>query len=156
MNIPKVDRAGNDTIYISARNVQASSLTTGHAVALALHAASVSRGEQAICHTAAAADITRFHGVAAQDIASNAVGRVIVWGYAASVLISTSVGDHTTIVPGEPLVPILTLDGAFASGVAPAYSTSGFKVMWNMVTVNVSTNGATGLSWTSGWLKGGL
>lgn len=156
MNIAKLDRSGNDIIYTSGRNVTATSLTTGQAVALALHAASVSRGEQAFCHTVAAADLTRFHGVAAQDIAANAVGRIIVWGYCASVMISTSISDHTTIVPGEPLVPILTLDGAFSSGVAPAYATSGFKVMWNMVTVNVSTNGPSGQSWTSGYLKGAL
>jgi hypothetical protein len=156
VNIAKLDRAGNDTIYTSGRNVQATTLTTGQAVALALHPASVSRGEQVFCVTAAAADLTRFHGVAAQDIASNAVGRVIVWGYCASVMISTSISDHTTIVPGEYLIPVLTLDGAFSSAVAPTIANAAGKMMWNMVTVNVSTNGPTGQSWTSGWLKGGL
>jgi hypothetical protein len=156
MQLQKINRVDNETVYTSGRNVTATSLTTGQGVALALHAASVSRGEQAFTITAAAADMTRFYGVAAQDIAANAVGRVIVWGYCASVMISTSISDHTTIVPGEYLIPILTLDGAFASGVAPTIGNASGKIMFNMVTVNVSTNGPTGASWTSGWLKGGL
>lgn len=156
MQFQQINRADNDTVYTSGRNVGATSLTTGMGVALALHAASVSRGEQAFKLTAAAGDMPHFYGVAAQDIAPNAVGRVIVWGYCASVMISTSIGDNTTIIPGEPMVPGVTLDGAFVSAQAPAYAASGFKFVVNMVTVNVSSNGPSGASWTSGFLKGGL
>jgi len=156
MQMQRINRSDNETVYTAGRNVGATSLTTGMGVALALHAASVSRGEQAFKLTAAAADMPHFYAVAAEDIAPNAVGRVIVWGYCASVMISTSISDHTTIVPGEPMVPGITLDGAFVSAQAPAYAASGFKYVINMVTVNVSTNGPTGASWTSGFLKGGL
>lgn len=160
MQFMKINRADNETVYTSGRNVEAASLTTGMAVALALHPASVSRGEQAFVVTRSVVSGERsgaasFHGVAAQDVAPNAVGRIIVWGYCASVMISTSISDNTTILPGEYLTPV-AFDGTFSSGVAPTILLHGGKIMWNMVTVNVSTAGPSGAAWTSGWLKGGL
>jgi hypothetical protein len=156
MQIQRQSRTLNDSIFTAGTNVHGTTLTTGMGVALAIHAASVSRGATVLKLTGAAADMPHFLGVADQDIAANAVGRVVIWGYAASVMISTSIADHTTIVPGEPMVPGVTLDGAFVSAQAPAYASSGFKYVLNMITVNVSTNGPTGASWTSGFVKGGL
>ena len=160
MQFQRINRTDNDTVYTVGRNVDAASITTGMAAALVLHPASVSRGEQAIMPTRSVVSgersgVASFHGVAAEDIAANAVGRIIVWGYCASVMISTSISDHTSILPGEYLVPV-AFDGTFSSGVAPTILLTGGKIMWNMVTVNVSTAGACGAAWTSGYLKGGL
>lgn len=160
MQFQRINRSDNEVVYSVGRNVDAASITTGMAACLVLHPASVSRGEQVIMPTR---DVTSglrsggasWHGIAAQDIAPNAVGRIVVWGYCASVMISTSVSDNTTILPGEYLTPV-AFDGTFSSGVAPTILLHGGKIMWNMVTVNVSTAGASGAAWTSGYLKGGL
>ena len=160
MQFQRINRTDNDTVYTVGRNVDAAAITTGMAVALVLHPASVSRGEQVFMPTRSVVSGERsggasWHGVAAEDIATNAVGRVIVWGYCASVMISTSISDNTSILPGEYLIPV-AFDGTFSSGVAPTILLHGGKIMWNMVTVNVSSAGPTGAAYTSGYLKGGL
>lgn len=63
-----------------------------------------------------------FAGVASANVADTAVGRFIVWGYAASVFIYGS-GSSVTINAGHPLGPVGTLAslGFNSSGSTYAY-----------------------------------
>ena len=102
MNIKTVGQ--QPQIVLVVQNVDAASITTGRGVALTQAAASVaanSLGMAAI--TAAVANNKNFIGVAIEDIPLNGTGRVVVWGYAASVALSQSVGSFT-ITAGDQLL----------------------------------------------------
>ena len=99
-----------ERILISVKNVDGGgSITTGMGVCLVLTAAS---GDGAGAVRATKALSRGFVGVAKADIAINAFGLVTSWGYAASVLISQSVGSWT-ITAGDCLQTGGT--GAFTS-----------------------------------------
>lgn len=125
MNVKTVGQ--QDQVVMFVQNVDAASITTGAGVAFTQLAASVaaaSLGKSAV--TATAGDIKNFIGVAQQDIALNGVGRVVCWGYAASVLLSQSVGSFT--VTGGDQLRLGGQAGAFTSVITPqATSTQYYK-----------------------------
>ena len=101
MEIQQINRGTDpEKILISVKNVDgAGSITTGMGACLVFTAAS-GDGAQAVLATKALS--RSFVGVAKADIAINAYGLLTAWGYAASVLISQSVGSWT-ITAGDCL-----------------------------------------------------
>mgnify|MGYP001591337284 CR=1 FL=1 len=156
MQILKLTRTGPEQIVMPVTNVDARSLTQGWPVALRLGTnASMNFNNAVLALSGTAADLPGFLGVADQDIATNAVGRVILWGYAKSVYISQT-GTSITINNADPLVP----GAAGFFSLAPTYAASGFKYV---IASAVPTTGVTStlsnavnVLFYSGFVKGGL
>lgn len=142
---------GDERIYITYKNVEASSLTTGYAVALAQGTAGASfDGTQAcLAGTAATGRQTGWIGIAAKDIAPNAYGIVQVYGAVNSVFVS-NVGTSITITPGDACVPAALAGGVFSA--VPTWLNSGFGVL--IASNCLPAVSATG--WMSGFMKHGL
>jgi hypothetical protein len=139
---------GDERIYATYKNVEASSLTTGMLVALAQAAASFDGTQACLAGTAAVGRQQGWIGVASRDIAPNAYGIIQMYGPIASVYIS-NVGSSITFTTGDALVPGALAGGAFCIG-APTWAASGFGVI--VCSANgMNTVSATG--WTSGFMR---
>ena len=154
MQFAKLNRTAPEQIFMPVTNVDARSLTQGWPVALRLGtAASLNFNNAVLALSGTAADLPGFLGVADMDIATNAVGRVVIWGYAKSVYLS-SIASSLTINNGDPLVPGA---GGFFS-LAPTYAASGFKyVIASNVPIGTlasSLSAAVNTIWGSGFVKG--
>ena len=128
---------GDERAFITVKNVEASSITTGYAVAIKIATAASFDGTQAVMtRSGTAGDLPGFIGIAVQDIASNAFGLVQIFGSCASVLLS-NMGTSITINTGDPLTPS-AVAGALSSVLgAPTYAGSGFGYV---IASNVPTN----------------
>jgi len=156
MQFQRLIRTDPEQITMPVTNVDARSLTTGWPVALRLGtAASLNFNNAVLALSGTAADLPGFLGVALKDIATNAVGSVVLWGYAGSVYLS-SLNTSITITIGDPLVP----GAAGFFSLAPTYAASGFKyVIASNVpagTLASSLSAAANAQWCSGFVKGGL
>jgi hypothetical protein len=140
---------GQEVGYGVYKNVEASSLTTGYAVALAAAAASFDGNNACLAGTAATGRQINWIGIAKSDIAPNAYGLVQQYGYCASVFISNT-GTSVTITLGDACVP-----GALAGGVGsavPTWANSGFACV-----IAISTPAAVSAAgWMSGFIKHGI
>lgn len=115
---------GDERAFLTVKNVEATSITTGQGVALRIGTAASFDGTSSVrAASGTAADLPGFLGVAAQDIPSNGFGIVQCFGNCSSVLLSVQ-NTSITINNGDPLIPSPQA-GAFASG-APTYAASGF------------------------------
>lgn len=120
----KQSARGDERGFMTIKNVEASSITTGMGVSLRVGTNASFDGTSAVrSASGTGADLPGFLGVAVQDIPSNSFGLVQVFGNCASVLLSNQT-TSITINPGDPLIPSPAA-GAFASG-APTYAASGF------------------------------
>ena len=137
---------GDERLYLTYKNVEASSLTTGYAVALAQGTSGASfDGTQAcLAGTAATGRQTGWIGIAARDIAPNAYGIVQVYGPVNSVFVS-NVGTSITINSGDACAPA-ALSGSVFCLAAPTWAASGFAVI-------VASNTLPAVSAT-GWMSG--
>lgn len=156
MQFLRLSRTTPDRAVLPVTNVDARSLTQGWPVAFRLGTnASLNFNNAVLALSGTAADLPGFMGVADQDIATNAVGRIVSWGYAKSVYISQT-GTSITITNGDPLVP----GAAGFFSLAPTYAASGFKyvICSNMATTGVlgTLSNAVNVQWVSGFVKGGL
>lgn len=142
MLLSRVNRSDVEKIFISVKNVEGATITTGLPVSLKPTAVSMDGISAVIAD--AAGDFPGFVGIAKSDIANNDYGLIQISGYVNSVLISNE-GSSITINAGDPLVPA-------ASGMAsaaPTYANSGFRwVQANNVPVAVSA-----AAYASGMLK---
>lgn len=126
---------GDERAFMTIKNVEASSITLGYAVAIKIATAASFDGTQAVMtRSGTAADLPGFIGIATQNIPSNQYGLVQCFGNCASVLVS-NVGTSITITVGNPLIPS-PVAGALYSG-APTYAASGFN--W-VILSNAPTN----------------
>ncbi len=124
MQFQRVNRTDAEQVFLTVLNTEASSMTTGYAVALTFAAASAD-GHQAIMPlSGTAATLIGWVGVAAQDIPANTRGRVQCWGYAPSIYLS-QYGTSVTINIGNALVPGVEAGGL--GSVVPTYLNAGFK-----------------------------
>lgn len=131
----KQSARGDERGFMTIKNVEATSITTGQGVAIRIGTSASFDGTSAVRATSAtASDLPGFIGVAVQDIPSNGFGLVQVFGNCASVLLS-NLGTSITINTGDPLIPG-AVAGTFASAV-PSYAASGF--CW-VIASNVPTN----------------
>lgn len=141
---------GDERIFATYKNVEASSLTTGYAVALAVASASFDGTQACLAGTAAAGRQSNWIGIAAKDIAPNAYGIVQMFGPVASVFIS-NVGTSITFGVGAYLVPGAQSGGLFCIS-APTFATSGFAFcVCSNDLPTVSNSG-----WVSGFMRHGL
>lgn len=116
--------AGDERVFVSVKNVDASSITTGYAVFQAVGTGVSFDGTQAIIGVSTGTAPWSWVGVAVKDIAVNAFGLVQTYGNCLSVLLS-NMGTSITIGVGNPLIPS-ALAGAFFSA-APTFANSGFN-----------------------------
>lgn len=123
----QLNRSDAEKIYLVIKNVDGGgSITTGMGAALVATTAS-GDGIGAVRTNGTAGVANNFCGVAVADIPINAFGLVTAWGFAASVLISQSVGSYT-ITAGDVLIQSATQVGAFTSVVTnAALSTAMYK-----------------------------
>lgn len=124
MIIKQYARTDPERILVNVKNVDGGgSITTGMGACMVVTAAS---GDGIGSVRSTAALVAGFIGVAKQDIAINAYGLLVSWGYAASVAISQSVGSWT-ITSGDNLV-LAGAAGHFTSVVtAQALSTQLYR-----------------------------
>lgn len=115
--------AGDERVFVTVKNADTTSITTGNGAMYATLAASFD-GIQALNSISTNASPWSWVGVAVKDIAVNAFGLVQIYGNCLSVLLS-NLGTSITIGSGNPLVPS-PVTGAFASG-APTFANSGFN-----------------------------
>lgn len=126
---------GDERAFMTVKNVEASSITTGYGVMLAIGTGASFDGTQAVMSiSTGTASLPGFVGISVKDIPSNQYGLVQIFGNCASVLIS-NVGTSITIGCGNPLIPS-PLAGALSSA-APTYAASGFN--W-VIASNTPTN----------------
>ena len=132
---------GDERAYMTVKNVEASSMTTGYLVAICVGNSASFDGTQAVMPASGTAgNLPAFVGVAFRDIASNTYGLVQTYGPCGSVAFSNQ-GTSITINVGDPLVP-----GAAkgtATSLAPTYANSGFKYI-------LASNTAAAVSATAG------
>ena len=152
----KQSALGDERAFMTVKNVEASSLTTGYMVALCVGNAASFDGTQAVMAASGTNtnnQLSAFVGVAAKDIPSNAYGLVQTYGNVASVAMSW-VGVSVTINLGDPLVPGAA-KGTAASVAAPTWANAGFKyIIASAVNSNLGT--MSGVGYISGWIRGVL
>lgn len=141
---------GDERLFVSVKNVEATSITTGQAAALRIGTAASFDGQSVVRTSSAnAGDLPGWIGIASQDISSNGFGLVQVYGNCASILLSVGT-TSVTINVGDPLIPGV-LAGGLASAV-PTYAASGFRyVLASNVPVTTSLGGVT--NYVSGWIR---
>jgi len=120
MLLGRVNREVPEKIFISVKNVEGATITTGFPVSLKPAVASLDGVSVVIAN--AAGDYPGFIGVAKRDIANNDYGLVQIAGPIASLLVSDT-GTSVTFAAGDPLVPSTR---GFGSA-APSYAASGFR-----------------------------
>ena len=149
MQFGQVNRTSPESIYIVATNVEASTITTGYGAAFCLTDGSAwgatATNNVVMTASGTAGTLPGFCGVAESDIASNGVGRIISYGYAASVFLSASLGD-CRCTNGDILVPGAAKGGLY-SGVTASAANSGLKFV-----VALSTSTSMRL-WCSGIVR---
>ena len=119
MDIQMINRADPDSLRLAVRNVDGGgSITLGYGCGLVTSAASFSTTDAFPAVRHLIANQKNFLGVAAQNIPINGYGKVVCFGYAASVQIS-HVGSSITITAGDTLIPS-TVAGTFFSAVTDA------------------------------------
>jgi hypothetical protein len=141
---------GDERIYGTYQNVEASSLTTGYAVALAQATASFNGTQACLAGTAAIGRQSNWIGQAAYDIAPNAYGLVQLYGAVASVFVS-NVGTSITFGIGAWMVPSALPGGLFCIS-APTFATSGFAFL----TLSNDLPAVSAAGWVSGFMRHGL
>lgn len=119
MQFQTVNRDQAEKVFMTVKNVEGATITTGLPVGLVPTGASID-GVNAVIADAGA--YTGFVGVAMSDIPNNDYGKIQIAGFVNSALIS-NVGTSITINAGDPLVP--SPAGFFSA--APTYANSGFR-----------------------------
>lgn len=134
---------GDEKVFVSVKNVDAASITTGNGVMYAVGTGASFDGIQAVnVISTGAQSLLGFVGVAVKDIPVNLFGPVQTYGNCLSVLIS-QMNTSITIGAGNPLTPT-SLIGAFSSvtGAATmASSAFGFIIASNPPSNTVSQAG---------------
>lgn len=140
--------AGDERVFVTVKNVDASSVTTGAGVMLAIGTGASFDGIQAVnAISTGGSSLFGLLGVAVKDIAVNAFGLVQTYGNCLSVLIS-QMNTSITIGSGNPLTPS-SLIGAWSSVTgAPTFAASafGFVIASNTPANTISTAGPLYLS----------
>ena len=146
MDIQQVNRADAESVRIAFKNVDGGgSITTGAGIAVVTTAASFD-GISSVRRTAALQKT--FAGVSTSDVAINGFGKAVVWGYAASVLIS-NVGTSITVTAGNILIPGAVAGTFFSSVADEALSGQLYRYV-----VAGSTNTISAQAWVSGFVRG--
>lgn len=135
--------AGDERVFVSVKNVDAASITTGNAVMLAIGTGASFDGIQSVnAISTGGSSLFGFLGIAVKDIAVNAFGLVQTYGNCLSVLIS-QMNTSITIGSGNPLTPSSLIGALSSVSGAPTLATSafGFVIASNTPTNTISTAG---------------
>lgn len=140
MQIQRINRTDDEKVYLAAKNVSGTTATTGFALRWVGAAAAeiVSTGGGAAVFATDAA-MAQFAGVAVEDIAVNAYGRIQSYGLV-SVAYSAE-ADKTVGVTGlaNSFLKLGAVAGTFTSvKAAETLSTFAFRYVQAMTTVNIS------------------
>jgi len=153
MQIQQLIRTDPERVLINVLNVEASSLTTGYGVCLAVgneDVAASADGVSAVMFTTSAELNPAFAGVAKEDIASNSYGAIIAWGWADSIALSQEANVTVGLLAGASLLQPGAQAGTFTSGIIPEdVSTFMYKYVINAMTQ--SCNGA--INYTRGFVR---
>ncbi len=154
MLIQQIVRTEPERVVINVKNVEASSITTGMGVCLALGNAGAVASADGISAVMLPTTSNGLHqafiGVAKGDIAANSYGLVVAWGFADSVLLSQETDKTIGVLAGASLLKVGGAAGAFTSVLAPeAISTYAGKYVLNVVTTNISSS----LPYTKGFVR---
>ena len=144
MQIQQLIREDPERVLINVLNSEASSLTTGHGVCLAIgneDVAASADGVSAVLFTASTELNPSFIGVAKRDIAPNTYGPVISWGFADSIALSQEAGVTVGLLAGASLLQPGAQAGTFTSGLI-SEDTSTFMYKYVINATTQSTNGA--------------
>mgnify|MGYP001583980904 CR=1 FL=1 len=153
MQIQLINRTDPERILVNVLNGEASSLTTGFGVALAIGNEDVvasANGVTAVMFTNSAELRPGFIGVAKSDIAPNSYGPVISWGFADSIALSQEANVTVGLLAGASLLRAGAQAGTFTSALTPqAISTYCGKYV-----VNATTQSCTGgINYTKGLIR---
>lgn len=116
--------AGDERVFVTVKNVDATSITTGNTVFQAVGTGVSFDGIQAINGLSTATAPWSWIGVAVKDIAVNAFGLVQTYGNCLSVLLSV-LNTSITIGVGNPLIPGPVI--GTVTSLAPTFANSGFN-----------------------------
>lgn len=126
---------GDERAFMTVKSVEATSITLGMGVALAISVNGSFDGTSAVrTASGTAGNLPGFLGIATQNFVANQYGLIQIFGNCASVLLS-NVATSVTIATGDPLIPS-PASGALSSSV-PSYAASGFN--W-VIASSVPTN----------------
>ena len=139
---------GDERGFVTIKNGDATTITTGYGVMMNVSAASFD-GTQHLMSVSGVASTVGFLGVAVKDIAVNAYGLVQIFGNCNSVALS-NVGTSITIAVGNPLGP--TPAAGLLSSITPAYAASGFNWIFASNTPSNTLSIAAPL-YCSGYIK---
>ena len=143
MLLSRVNREEVEKVFVSIKNVEGATITTGLPVSLKPTAASMDGSSAVIANSSG--DYPGFAGVAKEDIANNDYGLIQISGFVNSILISNA-GTSITINAGDCLIPS---PAGFFSAAAPTWANAGFRgVVANNVPLAVSA-----ASYASGFLR---
>lgn len=146
MALQKQASQGDDRFFVTVKNVEASSLTTGYAVSIRVGTAASFNGINAVqADSDNASDLFGFLGVSTQDIVSNGFGLVQIGGNCLSVFIS-NVGTSLTINSGDPCVPGKGAGGVFSQ--LPTFANSGGR----FILASNTPLAVSAASYMSGWI----
>ena len=138
MQFQQILRNDAEKVFVVVTNVGAA-ITKGMGVCYVINNASITTGNRVIPSDADgnATDQIGFIGIAAADIAVDAVGRVQCFGYVDSVLVS-HVGSSITITMGDPMIPGRLAGGMFTG--APTILNGGLKyvIVGNLTPATIS------------------
>lgn len=153
MQIQQVVRTDPERVLINVKCVEASSITTGFGVCLAVgneDVAASADGINAVFFTASTELNPAFIGVAKRDIASNAYGPVICFGWADSVALSQEAAVTVGLLAGASILIPGAQAGTFTSSITNQnVSTLMYRYVINATTQ--STNGA--INYTKGFVR---
>ena len=154
MQIAQLVRTEPERVLINVKNVEASSLTTGMGVCVALGnagAVASADGINAVLLPVSSGGLHQtFVGISKGDIASNGYGPVIAWGFADSVALSQETDKTVGLLSGAGLLQVGAVAGTFTSTLAPqAISTYCGKYVLNAITANISSS----LPYTKGFVR---
>ena len=102
MLFKRISRSSPETVYIVAKNVSGSTITSGYSAVF-----DVSASVDGVRVTqASSTDLQAYAGIADSDIANSAYGLLQVYGYRSSIYVysstgSSAAGDNLTVVADE-------------------------------------------------------
>lgn len=136
MEIQQVSSSSAEAVYINVKNVDASTISAGYAACfMGPLAADVASADGIQVVLSGASRVSSFAGIAAINIAVNAIGRVQNWGFLSGILLSQE--TDKTIGPVGGLV-VGGLAGAMISSTLQAVSTALYRYVQPMNTTNIS------------------
>lgn len=151
MQFQQVNRTDAEKIFLAIKNTDASSMTTGYGVELAMAGASVDGISAVLSRSGTNANHPGFLGVAEKDIPANTAGLCQVYGFVNSVFLSNT-NTSVTVNDGDPLIPGPLAGGLMSGNLT--YLSSGLKYVVALSTLAGLLGGTLSQAVTANYTKG--